>query len=323
MKNTIYATDKTAQYDASAKRLLGQKMILAHILVHTVKEFQGMRAADIVSCIEGEPYISTVPVDPGLTNSEKEKDGQRIVGFNSENQELNEGLIRFDIIFYVRLKDGLSQIIINVEAQKEEPAEYHILNRAVFYTCRMISSQKERDFTGSDFNQIKQVYSIWVCMNMSENSMDYIHLAKESLVNSYPWKGRLDLVNIVLIGLSDLPPLDEKYELHRLLCALFSDELTLTQKLDIIETEYKIPLDQTLREDVNVMCNLSDGIEEKAAKKAAEEATKIATERVTRETNEKVIKNMHKNGYTTAQIAEIVEVNESEVEAVIRENKIV
>lgn len=45
MKNTIYATDKTAQYDASAKRLLGQKMILAHILVHTVKEFQGMRAA--------------------------------------------------------------------------------------------------------------------------------------------------------------------------------------------------------------------------------------------------------------------------------------
>lgn len=32
---------------------------------------------------------------------------------------------------------------------------------------------------------------------------------------------------------------------------------------------------------------------------------------------------MHKNGYTTAQIAKIVEVSESEVEAVIRENKIV
>ena len=27
-------------------------------------------------------------------------------------------LIRFDIIFYVRMKDGLSQIIINIEAQK-------------------------------------------------------------------------------------------------------------------------------------------------------------------------------------------------------------
>lgn len=36
------ATDRDAQYDASAKRLLGQKIILAHILVKTVDEFKGM-----------------------------------------------------------------------------------------------------------------------------------------------------------------------------------------------------------------------------------------------------------------------------------------
>lgn len=41
-----------------------------------------------------------------------------MVGLNSENPELHEEMIRFDIIFYVRMKDGLSQIIINVEAQK-------------------------------------------------------------------------------------------------------------------------------------------------------------------------------------------------------------
>lgn len=35
-KNAVIATDKKAQYDASAKRLLGQKIILAHILVKTV-----------------------------------------------------------------------------------------------------------------------------------------------------------------------------------------------------------------------------------------------------------------------------------------------
>ena len=33
-------------------------------------------------------------------------------------------MIRFDIIFYVRMKDELSQIIINVEAQKDEPDGY-------------------------------------------------------------------------------------------------------------------------------------------------------------------------------------------------------
>ena len=29
-----------------------------------------------------------------------EKNGERLVGFNTENQEINEGLVRFDIVFY-------------------------------------------------------------------------------------------------------------------------------------------------------------------------------------------------------------------------------
>ena len=60
-------------------------------------------------------------------------------------------MIRFDIIFYVRIPAGtdtqnaLSQIIINIEAQKDEPTKYKILNRAIFYISRLISSQKQRD----------------------------------------------------------------------------------------------------------------------------------------------------------------------------------
>lgn len=57
-------------------------------------------------------------MEPGLTNISNEKDDQKIIGFNSENAELNEGLVRFDIVFYVHMKDGLSQIIINVEHRK-------------------------------------------------------------------------------------------------------------------------------------------------------------------------------------------------------------
>ena len=141
--------------------------------------------------------------------------------------------------------------------------------------------------------------------------MDYIHLTKEGLINSYPWKGRLDLLNIVLIGLSDLPPLDEKYELHRLLCALFSNELTLTQKLDIIETEYKIPLDQTLREDVNVMCNLGEGIREEALKDGF------------RSCQQNMILRMFQKGYTIAQIADIAELPENQIKVMVQEKELV
>lgn len=288
LKNAIKATDSKAEYDTSAKRLLGQKSILAHILVKTVDEFKGMDPKKVVDSIEGTPHIGTVPVEPGLTNAVSEKNGERLVGFNTENGEVNEGLIRFDIVFYVRMKDGLSQIIINVEAQKDEPNGYEILNRAIFYVSRLISSQKERDFENSSYDDIKRVYSIWICMNMKENTMSYVHLTKEDLIGSYEWKGNLDLLNIIMIGLAKkLPEHDETYELHRLLGALLSQDLTVDEKLNIIGNEYDIPIEENFRKDVSVMCNLSQGIEEKGI--AIGEAGLIVK--------------MYKNGFTAEQIA--------------------
>ena len=302
IKNAVSATDQDAQYDDKAKRLLGNKIILAHILVKTVDEFKGMNPKDVVSYIEGEPFISVVPVEPGLTNVEKEENGQRIVGMNTENAEINEGLIRFDIIFYVRIRDGISQVIVNVEAQKDEPTGYHILNRAVFYVSRLVSSQKERDFVKTNYNDIRRVFSIWVCMGMDESSMAYVHLAKDDLLGSYSWKGGLDLLNIVLIGISnELPEHDERYELHRLLSTLLSMELTVDEKLGIIEKEYSIVVDDRIREDVSAMCNLSQGIRE---------AEKV-----------KIIMNMHRDGYSSEKIARIVEKTIEEVEAVIRKRE--
>ncbi|MBD9036559.1 MAG: hypothetical protein EGR42_00025, partial [[Eubacterium] rectale] len=303
--NAVNAAGDKAQYDTRVKRLLAQKSILAHILVKTVDEFKGMKPEDVVKYIEGEPSISVVPVEPGLANMEKpDAAGQRIVGLNTENAEINEGLVRFDIIFYVRMKNGLSQIIVNIEAQKDEPTEYKILNRAIFYVSRLISSQKERDFVNTNYDDIKQVFSIWICMNMDDNSLSHIHLTKDELLKPCNWKGNLDLLNIVLIGITnEIPEHDEKYEMHRLIGALLSSELKEQEKLDIIEHEYNIPISQEFREDVRIMCNLSTGIEERA------------TERATEKTSEKFILNMYKKGYTLDQIADVAETGVDEVEA--------
>ena len=124
----IYSADATyqkAQYDASAKRLLGQKIILAHILIRIVDEFKGMDAETVASLIEGEPYISQVPVEPGLTNKETVDSGtgEWIVGLNTESSEIDEGKVYFDIIFYVRMRDGLAKMIINLEASQTMTAE--------------------------------------------------------------------------------------------------------------------------------------------------------------------------------------------------------
>ena len=313
IKNAVNIAGDKAQYDARVKRILGEKHILAHILEKTVDEFKGMNPSDIVTYIEGEPKIGIVPVEPGLTNVEKtDESGQRVKGLNSENVEANEGLIRFDIIFYVRLKSGLSQIIVNVEAQKDEPVSYKILNRAIFYVSRLISSQKERDFVNTNYDDIKQVFSIWVCMNMSNNSLSHFHLKKDEMLEPYDWKGNADLLNIVMIGVTnELPERDEKYELHRLIGALLSDRLRENEKLDIIEKEYKIPLSNDFRKEVDTMCNLSQGIVDRV------------TEEVTAKNLIDFIMNMYNNKFSMEQISLATKKSVDEVKRIIEEHEAV
>ena len=139
-------------------------------------------------------------------------------------------------------------------------------------------------------------------MNMPSNSMSSVHLTKEDILEHYNWNGHLDLLNIVLLGIGrELPPQEEQYELHRLIGTLLSAELTVTQKLAIIETEYHIPLSVELEEGVNDMCNLGEGIEERAIEK----------------TKKEVILDMYQNGCNLELIATVTKKNISEIEEII------
>ena len=204
-----------AKYDAYVKKILAHKSILAYILKECVKEFNNMEIKDILSCIEDDIHISDINIDPYLTS---------IKGLNTEDNEINEGLIRYDIVFYVYIKDNLSKFIINIEAQKDEPSKYKILNRAIFYVCRLVSSQKQKDFINSNYDDIKQVYSIWLCMNTKYNTLSHYHLIKEDKLIPYDWKGDIDLINIVLLGISNDINNNNKHNMHGLLTVLFTSK---------------------------------------------------------------------------------------------------
>ena len=47
-----------------------------------------MNPKDVVPLIEGDPYISAVPVEPGLTNIVTENTKERLIGLNGENAEI-------------------------------------------------------------------------------------------------------------------------------------------------------------------------------------------------------------------------------------------
>ena len=158
---------------------------------------------------------------------------------------------------------------------------------------------------------------------MKENSLSHIHMVKDDLLGEQDWKGNLDISNIVMIGLAkEIPPKEERYELHRLLGALLSQTMTAEQKLKLMKQEYDIPVDRhSIREEVKIMCNLSEGVEEMGYAKG-EAAGKVIGRSEGKlegrsEERADIILKMHKKGYSLEQIMDVTEKSEAEIKAII------
>lgn len=94
MIKTIAAANKEALYDLQAKKLLGNKKILAFIIVCVIDEFKGIGYERIVPLIDSV-YVGEVPVEPGMTNV---KTGNDLVGMNTEESEINGDKHSFDVV---------------------------------------------------------------------------------------------------------------------------------------------------------------------------------------------------------------------------------
>lgn len=173
----LHVTDDSAGYDAACKRVLSEKAILARIMKSCLEEYKDCDVNDIAEkYIEGQPQVSAVPVLP-------DEGGTVISGMDTEDKSVREGTVTYDIRFRAIVPDSEEQIalIINVEAQNDFYPGYPLIKRGIYYCCRMISSQYGREFTGSHYEKIKKVYSIWICMKppqYRENTITRYRLVK-------------------------------------------------------------------------------------------------------------------------------------------------
>ena len=101
-----------------------------------------------------------------------------------------------------------------------------------------------------------------------------------------------------------------------------------------MKQEYDIPVDRrSIRKEVNIMCNLSEGVEEMGYAKG-EAAGMIAGKAAGRAEGEKIgeargkaigrsegkseiIMKMHKKGYSLEQIMDVTDMSEAEIKAII------
>ncbi len=266
----LHITDDSAGYDAACKRVLSEKVILARIMKSCLEEYKDCDVNEIAEkYIEGQPQVSAVPVLP-------DEEGTIISGMDTEDKSVREGTVTYDIRFRAIAPDSgeLIGLIINMEAQSDFYPGYPLTKRGVYYCCRMISSQYGREFTGSHYEKIKKVYSIWICMNppkSRENTITRYRLVEEHLVGEATEPVRnYDLLSIIMLCLGG--PEGENYGgVLRMLDVLLSNETSEAEKRKILQDDYNIQMTQTMEREVSVMCNLSKGVMEKGLAKGRAE----------------------------------------------------
>ena len=265
LKQDMVNADGKTQYDMYAKRVLSNKKILAYILHRVVHELSDLSVDEIVECIDNDPSVSKIPLMPN------------IVGTKQEDQVAGEGTIYFDVRFTILRNETDLKILCDVEPQKDYYSGYHIFTRGIFYCARMLSAQVGTEFMISNYDEMKKVYSIWLCFNPPRrvgNAITRYFIQKEDIfghtnVDSSAYD-KLEVVQICL----DEDANEQEDELIRLLNTVFSTKKSFHEIENIVENEYNIPMNDSFGEEVQQMCNLSEGIEQRGIEKGIQQGIK-------------------------------------------------
>ena len=308
LAQTVDATnDAGSAYDTNVNYLLADKQILSRILKYTIEEFQDMDAKDIMGCIGNDIEIGTKPVDAGLSNL------GRVKGTVTEDNVPGEGVIYYDIRFTAYHREKEIKILINIEAQKSSDSGklgYHLENRIIFYLARMISAQKQTEFFHSDFDNLKKVRSIWICMDHdeTEDSIEEISLDRKTVFGNKKNSYHTDLMKGIIVNIRNGKNHNSGESIKKsqnVLIAMLEElvsEKDAAEKKRILTDEYGMVMTAELEGRIQIMCNWSESIEERGFKKGITQERIAAIERMLKAdiTREQIIS----MGYTEAEYTE-------------------
>ncbi len=264
-------------FDSSCKRILSIKIFLAWIMKACMEEYKDCDVKDIAEkYIEGEPEIGTTPMLPD--------ENILINGSANEDTSTKEGTIVYDIRFYAAApkREGLTRLIVNVEAQSQWNPGYPLIMRGLFYCCRMISAQYNREFNKSHYEKIKKVVSIWICKNPTKerhNTINQYYIAEKNLVGSAKEDpSYYDLLSVFIIGLGRKE--DKNYEgILELLEVILSTEIGNEERERILQEKFGVIMSEEMKGEFENMCNLSQAVEDKGIAKGIAKGIDIGIEK--------------------------------------------
>ena len=223
-------------------------------------EFQNCSIQEIA-----QKYIESV-FEPGSigvdTDCADMKSHDTIIGASNEDATRTEGTIRYDVRFDALAPDdsGKMLLIVNIEAQNNFDPGYPLIKRAIYYASRLISAQKEKYWSKSEYANINKVYTIWICLNPPQKSEGFINLyelTERNLLGTTKLSAvDYDLINVVMVGLSKTPT---ENAVVNMLSTVFSPQSTEDEKIAAL-VENNVPCEYDIQKEVTEMCNLSQSV---------------------------------------------------------------
>ena len=271
------------RYDAVCKQLLSDKHILAWIIKDCVRECQEMTIKEIIRCIEGDPEISKRAVFP-------------------------EEMTTYDLLFTMTVPSKTKPIPLIIDIEAHSKFDSALVKHAAYYCAQMLSSQAGREFTGTNYGDLKKVYSIFICTDPPQYRMNSVYgyvtipATDKDLepLEGYDAQG----IAFILLGNEE----DEKApSALRLLNVLLTSEKGAEERKRILKEEFEIPMTAQLESEVNEMSDLWRGVENRGIRKGRAEELLHA------------IKSLMKNlSFTMEQAMDALDVPKSEQERYVR-----
>ena len=286
----ISCYDHKKKYDMYCKKLLSNKQILAYVMKGCIPEYADIPLEDIPSYIEMSS-INTADCEY-IDDHQVEVTDEAIPGAQ----------IKYDIQFEATIPmkhkkagrntpaDKKVRMIINLESQAKDDPGYPLIKRALYYCSRLMARQKhpKDGFQHSDYDRIKKVCSIWICIGHNNQKNDVINTYKiQETCETKIWhaaKEDYDLLTAVMVypkkegvrKAQDIPNAVEqedenKQRLLELLKILFIKNLVIEDKKEQLQKTYGILMEKEIDQEVMTMCNFSDFIEQRGIEKGLEQ----------------------------------------------------
>jgi hypothetical protein len=139
---------------------------------------------------------------------------------------------------------------------------YHLDNRIIYYMVRMVSGQKEVEFAKSNYDSLKPIRSIWICMDAddTEDSINRIRFRQETIYGKDMTLENIDKVQGVIIRLRK----HENTEKSRNKLIAMLEELLRKESAEVkkkrLADDYGLVMNVDTVRRIDDMCNLSQVI---------------------------------------------------------------